>query len=163
MAKRQDGIFSRCPYMARYASQHGPRRPVDGDQIVLYYNTSFVAQGAGGKHPGDRMAVRRKGIFRQAAWRRFALAIALIFLGSQIHALAHAAEYGDDFHSHKGVPCAIQLLFEAGKTLDTPVPPVVLSIAYFAGTVLYSPANEALPRESRRPHHYIRGPPLFLF
>ena len=109
------------------------------------------------------MAVRRKGMFQQAAWRRFALAIALTFLGSQIYALAHAAEYGDDFHGHNGVPCAIQLLFQAGKALDTPVVPTVLSIPYFAGTVVYRPASDALPRDSRRPHHRARGPPLLLF
>ena len=109
------------------------------------------------------MTVGRRRIFRREAWRRFALFAGLVFLVSQLHAVVHAAEFGGAFHKHHGVPCAVQLLCEAGKSLSAPVPAAALPAPFPSGTAVYALARVSLPTDSCRGPHPIRGPPAFLF
>ena len=109
------------------------------------------------------MAFKRSGKFPKNVWRQATMAVVFAFLFSQLHALSHAAEFGDDLHKHHGVPCAVQLLCEAGKSLSAPVAPVASSIALITGTVAYRQLSDPLPRQLRRGHLPIRGPPALLF
>ena len=45
-----------------------------------------------------------------------AMVVAVVFLCMQVAAIAHAASYGDDHHTHDGAPCSFLLLSDAPTT-----------------------------------------------